>query len=96
MKIGGFMNTELFQSKFKEVSGELQKKFSSLNLTDEEIQRAKGSADELATLVSSKLGISKEEAMKKIEAITSHLDDKSFMDKVGEKFEEIKDKFTHH
>lgn len=93
------MNTELFQSKFKEVSGELQKKFSGLNLTDDEIQRAKGSVDELATLVSSKLGISKEEAMKKIEAITNHLDtdkSKSFMDKVEEKFEEIKDKFTHH
>jgi len=94
------MNTELFKSKFGEFSGELSKKFSNINLTEEELRRTQGNVDELATLISAKTGIPKDEVLKKVNDVTSHFDasttsHKSFMDKVGEKIDEIKHKFTH-
>ncbi|MNT08796.1 hypothetical protein D3C72_1435500 [compost metagenome] len=92
------MNTELFKSKFGEFSGELSKKFSNINLTEEELRRTQGNVDELATLISAKTGMPKDEVLKKVNDVTSHFDastSKSFMDKVGEKYEEIKHKFTH-
>ena len=94
------MNTELFKSKFGEFSGELSKKFSNINLTEEELRRTQGNVDELATLISAKTGIPKDEVLKKVNDVTSHFDasttsNKSFMDKVGEKIDEIKHKFTH-
>ena len=92
------MNTELFKSKFSEFSGELSKKFSNLNVTTEELRETHGDVDQLATLISAKTGIPREQVLMKINEVTRNFDagsEKSFMDKVSEKFDELKHKFTH-
>ena len=92
------MNTELFNAKFSEFSGELSKKFSNLNVTTEELRQTHGDVEQLATLISAKTGIPREEVISRINDVTRNFNagsDKSFMDKVSEKFDELKHKFMH-
>ncbi|MNJ99878.1 hypothetical protein D3C87_176590 [compost metagenome] len=90
------MNLDMFQGKFKEVSGEIKKKWGSL--TDDEIMKTKGNMEALTGLVQQKLGISKEEASKQVSETMKSLEEKygqSFSDKVNQKIDEIKNKFSH-
>jgi|GEM_PF-5467142 hypothetical protein len=92
------MNTELFNSKFSEFSGEITKKFSNLNVTTEELRETHGDVDQLATLISAKTGIPREEVISRINDVTRNFNagsEKSFMDKVSAKFDELKHKFLH-
>jgi tyrosyl-tRNA synthetase len=57
-------------SKWKDISALAQKTFSE-KITAEEIEKVKNSADAMVTLVEEKLGISREEAQKKVEDIVS-------------------------
>lgn len=90
------MNAEIFQGKLKEISGELRKKWGEL--TDDEIERTKGNSQALAGLVQQKYGMKKEEAEREVKTVFGDLEKKysqSFSDKVNEKIEKIKDKFSH-
>lgn len=98
------MDKQSIDSKLGDFSSALKQKFSNLNLSDEEIKKALKNPDELITLVSSKAGISREEADKRVHQVMSKvgIDDatvKGFMDKwgdkVGEKIAEIKNKLSH-
>ncbi|MFZ4715166.1 MAG: CsbD family protein [Bacteriovoracaceae bacterium] len=59
------LNKDVLLGKWVEVKGELRKKWG--DLTDDELEKAKGNLNALAGLLQQKLGISKEEAMKKLE-----------------------------
>ncbi len=98
------MDKQAFEGKFTELSSVLRLKFSNLNLTDEELKIAMQSPDEFVELVSQKTGVPREEASQKVHQVmdTLHVDDeasKGFMaklaDKVENKYDEIKSKFTH-
>lgn len=99
------MDKQMFEGKFNEFSTALKQKFSNANLSEEELRKAVTSPDEFASLVSQRTGIPKEEASQKVHQVmdTLHVDDetaKGFMakfgDKVESKFEQIKNKFSHH
>ena len=53
-------NTEELKGKWKEVKGEITKKWGEL--TDDDLERTKGNFSSLVGLVEQKLGIKKEEA----------------------------------
>lgn len=99
------MKTQMFKDKFGEISTALKSQFSNLNLSEEELKKAMSSPDDLVNLVCERTGLSKEEASKKVHSMMStlHIDDetaKSWMAKlsasVEHKYDELKNKFTHH
>lgn len=99
------MDRQVYEAKFTELSGALKQKFGDLNLSADELKKAMTSPDEFIALVSAKTGVSKEEASQKVHQVMTslHIDDdmaKGFMskfaDKVESKYEQIKNKFTHH
>ncbi len=59
------LNKDILLGKWKEVKGELQKKWGVLS--DDELEKVKGNVAALVGLLQQKLGISKEEAQKKLE-----------------------------
>jgi uncharacterized protein YjbJ (UPF0337 family) len=101
------MNSQIFEGKIKEISGQLRQKWGAL--TDDEIQKTKGNIEELSGLVSQKVGISKEEAQKQVgqfmddmehkysASFTEKLEatEKNLASKVNEKIDQIKNKFSH-
>lgn len=99
------MDTQMFQGKIGEISTALKSQFSNLNLSEEELKKAMASPDDLINLVCERTGISKEEASKKVHAMMStlHIDDETakgwmakLTDKVEHKYDEIKNKLSHH
>jgi uncharacterized protein YjbJ (UPF0337 family) len=61
------LNKDLLLGKWSEVKNEMKKKWDLLK--DEELEKAKGNVNLLVTLLQSKLGISKEEALKRLESV---------------------------
>jgi uncharacterized protein YjbJ (UPF0337 family) len=61
------INKDMLLGKWSDVKSELKKKWDLLK--DEELEKAKGNVNLLASLLQSKLGISKEEAMKRLETV---------------------------
>jgi uncharacterized protein YjbJ (UPF0337 family) len=61
------LNKDLLLGKWSEVKNEMKKKWDLLK--DEELEKAKGNVNLLVTLLQSKLGISKEEAIKRLESV---------------------------
>jgi uncharacterized protein YjbJ (UPF0337 family) len=61
------LNKDMLLGKWADVKVELKKKWDLLK--DEELEKAKGNVNLLVTLLQSKLGISKEEAMKRLETV---------------------------
>lgn len=89
------MNLDVFQGKFKEISGEIKKKWG--NLTDDEIMKTKGNMEALTGLVQQKLGLSKEQASQQVQDTMKNIEakyGKTFSAKVNEKIDEIKSKFS--
>jgi uncharacterized protein YjbJ (UPF0337 family) len=99
------MNKDIFEGKFKEISGEIKKKWGEL--TDDDIKRTQGNAQALAGLLQQKLGVQKEEATRDVSDILDTLERKyspqqvresageRLSDKVNRKVDEMKDKIKH-
>ncbi|MDG0815415.1 hypothetical protein [Bdellovibrio svalbardensis] len=99
------MDTQMFQGKIGEISNALKSQFANLNLSDDEIKKAMSSPDDLINLICERTGISHEEASKRVHTMMSSLNisdetAKGWMAKLSEtvehKYDEIKNKFTHH
>lgn len=61
------LNSDIFQGKFKELTGEIKKKWGEL--TDDELQRTKGNLESLTGLIQQKYGIAKEKASEEISGL---------------------------
>lgn len=66
---GSFMNldTEILKSKWKDISHEAKRKWDSIS--EKDLEKVKGNAVALVSLVQEKFGISKEDATKKVEEL---------------------------
>jgi len=88
------MNRDIFEGKFKEISGEIKKKWGEL--TDDEIRRSKGNAEALAGIVQQKLGIEKDEATRNVSEFMKSLERKfspqQVSDAMNTKVDELKRK----
>ncbi|WP_413291378.1 CsbD family protein [Bdellovibrio sp. HCB337] len=89
------MNKDIFEGKFKEISGEIKKKFGEL--TDDEIRRTKGNAEALAGVLQQKYGRSKEDSERDVSDMLGTLERKfspqKISDAVNEKVDQAKAKF---
>ncbi len=61
------INKDVILGKWKEISGEAQKKWGEI--TENDLEKVKGNMTALVGLVEQKLGVSKEEAQKKVEEL---------------------------
>lgn len=59
------INKDVILGKWKEISGEAQKKWGEL--TENDLEKVKGNFNAMVGLVEQKLGISREDAQKKVE-----------------------------
>jgi uncharacterized protein YjbJ (UPF0337 family) len=88
------MNRDIFEGKFKEISGEIKKKWGEL--TDDEIRKTKGNAQALAGIVQQKLGIERDEATRNVSELMKDLDRKfspqKVSDAVNKKVDDLKQK----
>jgi uncharacterized protein YjbJ (UPF0337 family) len=88
------MNKDIFEGKFKEISGELKKKWGQL--TDDDIRKTKGNAEALAGIVQQKMGMEKDEAARNVSEILKGMERKfstpKVSDIVNEKVDQIKQK----
>jgi len=91
------MNRDIFEGKFKEISGEIKKKWGQL--TDDEIRRTEGNAEALAGIVQQKMGRDKEEAERDVSDILETLERKyapqRVSDKLNAKVDTAKSKIKH-
>jgi uncharacterized protein YjbJ (UPF0337 family) len=62
------INNDILQGKWKEITGELQKKWGQL--TDSDLHETKGNFHSLVGLLQQKLGMAKEEVETKLQEIT--------------------------
>lgn len=76
------MNRDIFEGKFKEISGELKKKWGQL--TDDEIRQSEGDTEVLAGLLQQKLGRSRDEAEREVSDMLSALERKYSTQKVSD------------
>jgi transketolase len=81
---GSFMNfdTEILMSKWKEVSQEAKKKWDSIS--EKDLEKVKGNAVAMVSLIQEKFGISKEDAAKKVEELLQKYPKDELKAKVGE------------
>lgn len=81
---GSFMNfdTEVFLSKWKDISVEAKKKWDSIS--EKDLEKVKGNAVAMVSLVQEKFGISKEDATKKVEELLQKYPKDELKAKVGE------------
>lgn len=88
------MNKDIFEGKFKEISGEIKKKWGQL--TDDEIRESKGNAQALAGIIQQKYGKKKEDVEREVSEAVGDLERKFSGKKVSkglnEKVERLKDK----
>jgi len=84
------MNKDIFEGKFKEISGELKKKWGEL--TDDDIKKTKGNAQALAGILQQKLGHTKEQSEEEVSDILGTLERKFSPQKVSDKLNETVDK----
>ncbi len=61
------INKDVILGKWKEISGEAQKKWGEI--TENDLEKVKGNMNALVGLVEQKLGVSKEDAQKKVEEL---------------------------
>lgn len=91
------MNRDVFEGKFKEISGEIKKKWGQL--TDDEIRQTEGNAEALAGIVQQKMGRNKEEAERDVSDILETLERKyspqRVSDKLNAKVDAAKSKLKH-
>ena len=89
------MNKDIFEGKFKEISGEIKKKWG--DLTDDDIRKTEGNAQALAGVLQQKMGRSKEEAERDVSDVLNTLERKfspqKVSDALNEKVEKMKSKF---
>jgi transketolase len=66
---GSFMNfdTEMLMSKWKDISAEARKKWDSIS--EKDLEKVKGNAAQMVGLIQEKFGISREDAVKKVEEL---------------------------
>lgn len=81
---GSFMNfdTEVLKSKWKDISVEAKKKWDSIS--EKDLDKVKGNAVAMVSLIQEKFGISKEDAAKKVEELLSKYPKDEIKAKVGE------------
>ncbi len=88
------MNKEIFDGKFKEISGELKKKWGQL--TDDDIRKTQGNAEALAGIVQQKMGLEKDEASRNVSELLKGMERKfspqKISDVVNEKVDKMKQK----
>ncbi|MBS1971636.1 MAG: CsbD family protein [Bdellovibrionales bacterium] len=88
------MNRDIFEGKFKEISGEIKKKWGEL--TDDEIRKSKGNAQALAGIIQQKFGMEKDEATRNVSEFMREMDRKfspqQVSDTVNRKVDELKQK----
>lgn len=84
------MNKDIFEGKFKEISGEIKKKWGEL--TDDDIRRTKGNAQALAGVLQQKLGRKKEDAERDVSDMLDTLERKYSPQKVSHAVNEKMDK----
>ncbi|MGZ3743577.1 MAG: CsbD family protein [Pseudobdellovibrionaceae bacterium] len=86
------MNKDIFEGKFREISGELKKKWGQL--TDDDIRKTEGNAEALAGIVQQKAGLEKEEAAQDISEFLRNMERKFSTPKVSdvlnEKVDQVK------
>jgi transketolase len=80
-----FMNfdTEILKSKWKDISIEAKKKWDSIS--EKDLDKVKGNAVAMVSLIQEKFGISKEDAAKKVEELLSKYSKEDIKVKVGQK-----------
>lgn len=76
------INENIVSGKWKQIKGELQKKWG--NLTGDEIDTAKGNVNSLSGLVQERYGLAQEEARKQVNDLISSFVDVSDKDKKTE------------
>ena len=69
------MNEEMISGKWKEIKGEIIKTWG--HLSDNEIEKSKGSLLSLAGAIQQKYGIAKEEALQKLNHVIEHFTNSS-------------------
>jgi transketolase len=81
---GSFMNldTEVLKSKWKDISQEAKRKWDSIS--EKDLEKVKGNAVAMVSLVQEKFGISKEDATKKVEELIAKYPKEEIKAKVGE------------
>jgi transketolase len=81
---GSFMNldTEMLKSKWKDISQEAKKRWDSIS--EKDLDKVKGNAVAMVSLVQEKFGISKEDATKKVEELMAKYPKDEIKAKVGE------------
>lgn len=88
------MNRDIFEGKFKEISGEIKKKWGEL--TDDEIRKSQGNAEVLAGIIQKKFGLAKDETTRNVSELMKDLDRKfspqKISDAVSKKVDKMKQK----
>ena len=81
---GSFMNfdKEVLKTKWKDVSVEAKKKWDSIS--EKDLEKVKGNAVAMVSLIQEKFGISKEDASKKVEELLAKYPKEEIKAKVGE------------
>lgn len=81
---GSFMNldTETLKNKWKDISQEAKRKWDSIS--EKDLEKVKGNAVAMVSLVQEKFGISKEDATKKVEELLAKYPKDEIKAKVGE------------
>lgn len=81
---GTFMNidTEVLKTKWKDISVEAKKKWDSI--TEKDLDKVKGNAVAMVSLIQEKFGISKEDASKKVEELIAKYPKDEIKAKVGQ------------
>lgn len=81
---GSFMNldTETLKNKWKDISQEAKRKWDSIS--EKDLEKVKGNAVAMVSLVQEKFGISKEDATKKVEELLAKYPKEELKAKVGE------------
>jgi transketolase len=81
---GSFMNfdTEILKTKWKDISAEAKRKWDSIS--EKDLEKVKGNATAMVSLIQEKFGISKEDAAKKVEELLQKYSKEDIKAKVGE------------
>jgi transketolase len=81
---GSFMNldSEVLKSKWKDISTEAKRKWDSIS--EKDLEKVKGNAVAMVSLVQEKFGISKEDATKKVEELMAKYPKEEIKAKMGE------------
>lgn len=69
-----FMNKDILKGKWKEIKGQVKKHWG--NLTDDELDKVNGQAEELSGLLQKKYGYDKQRAEKEIDQFLKSKEDK--------------------